>query len=117
MSSYPGRDFKHGQVTMDVAGNKSIYCEPHDKLFRMDLDGLCDHPCFHGIPKILTDLPKPGFSFSVNKEGHFDFFSAERLVAEWYNWWAISDIAPNKLPDSLHTRSAIYLAQRKSNDR
>lgn len=111
--------FFHGQITTGLDGRKSIYCETHDRLFQLDLDGISSHPCFEGRePLGMHEIPKPqtGFQFHVNKDRVLDFFSAERLVAEWYNWWAESDIAPNKLPDALHTRSAIYLSQRKPDD-
>lgn len=116
--------FYHGQITTGLDGKKSRYCEPHDRIFQLDLDGLCDHPCFHDplltpqpTPKI-TEIPKPqmGFQFATTKNGLFDVYSPENLVVEWYNWWAESDIAPNKLPGGLHTRSAIYLSHRKSDD-
>lgn len=31
------------------------------------------------------------------------------LLQEWFDWWSASDIAPAKLPDGLHVRTALAL--------
>jgi excisionase family DNA binding protein len=31
------------------------------------------------------------------------------LLQEWFDWWSTSDVAPVKLPRSLHVRTAITL--------
>lgn len=52
------------------------------------------------------------YRFTVRRDGVMDFMDADRLLAEWYNWWAKSDQVPAKMPDSIHTRTAVYLATR-----
>ena len=39
--------------------------------------------------------------------------SAEDLLQAWFDYWKNNDTMPANLPDSLHTRSAVFLAQKK----
>jgi len=34
-----------------------------------------------------------------------------QLLAEWFRWWSNSDTAPSKMPNSLHTRTVVYLCE------
>lgn len=60
--------------------------------------------------KLESPEPNIDFKFTVRRDGILDFMDADRLLAEWYNWWAKSDHVPSKMPDSIHTRTAVYLA-------
>lgn len=107
--------YTHGQLTMGIDGNRSIYCEPHDKLFPVGLDGLVTHECLEGFHNIRETTVKTApenidFKFTVRRDSALDFMDADRLLAEWYNWWAKSEHTPAKMPDSIHTRTAVYLA-------
>jgi hypothetical protein len=33
------------------------------------------------------------------------------LLAEWYQWWYDTDSAPVKMPNTLHIRTAVVLAE------
>lgn len=38
--------------------------------------------------------------------------NADELLQAWFDWWAANPDTPAKLPDSLHTETAVYLESR-----
>lgn len=106
---------RHADRRCHVLGKyNEIYCEAHDQWFR-EPDAF-SHECFNSDwsastgAKILPPHENIDYKFQVRRDGILDFMDADRLLAEWYNWWAKSEHAPAKMPDSIHTRTAIYLA-------
>lgn len=64
------------------------------------------------------DFPLPADVFAGTREffidGKYDESEEsttrlQSLLTSWYLWWANTDVVPNKLPQSLHVRTALYL--------
>jgi len=41
------------------------------------------------------------------------FTEAEKLLAEWYNWWYSDDNVPAKPKNALHMRTIVYFVTLK----
>lgn len=52
----------------------------------------------------------PGREFFPKLE---DESEAETLLREWASWWINDEHSPSKMPNSLHTRTAVYFVTRK----
>lgn len=40
-----------------------------------------------------------------------------KLIQEWFDWWSMSNEVPVKLPNSLHTRTAVFLTEMKYDEK
>lgn len=38
---------------------------------------------------------------------------SDDLLQEWYMWWRETEVAPPKMPDGLHIRTAVYLKMKE----
>jgi rhamnogalacturonyl hydrolase YesR len=45
-----------------------------------------------------------------------DLEEAEELLQEWYDWWIETPGAPEKMPNSLHVRTALFLVSEVKSD-
>lgn len=58
--------------------------------------------------------PDPDLIHKTSDHHHYGMSAPEMetaLLVRWYRWWTTTDQSPNKLPESLHVRTALYLYQ------